>query len=154
MSLLFSDRFRGLKLGAAAALFVGLCYWAHVRIGPEYPPLGVVALYGDRWRDKVVGAQGHSVLAHAPDGFDMESRDGPLRIVTPLRPAVGTHVSVVGRVEGNRRIEAMNVKVDEGWAWKRPLNYGVSIATVLMFLWLIRGRFRIRLAEGLFRSRC
>ena len=76
-----------------------------------------------------------------------------MRIVTPDRPPPGEFVSVVGRIAGNRRIEAVSVQVNEGWAWKRPLNYVVSVATVLVFLWLVRKRFRMRLSEGLFRSR-
>jgi hypothetical protein len=154
MSLLFGDRFRLVKHALALFLFVGLCTWTNARLGPIHPPMGGVPIYGDIWRDKIIAPQGYLVVAHTPDGFDLESKGGTIRILTAERPPVGEHVSLVGRIAGNGRIEALRIQVNEGWRWKRPLNYGVSVLVLLVFLWLIRDRFRIRLAEGLFRSRC
>lgn len=154
MKVLCSDRFWLAKLALAAALFALLCHDARARIGPLQPSYARVSVYGEKLRGQTVSAQAYEVLGHAPDGFDLDSGAGPMRIVTAERPPVGETVSIVGRIAGNRRIEATRVQVNEGWRWKRPLNYAVSIATVLVFLWLARGRFRMRLAEGLFRSRC
>ena len=154
MKALFSDRLWIAKLALAACLFVWMCHFAQARISDLHPKVSRVAVFGDSMRGRRVSVSAREVLGHAPDGFDIETDVGPMRILTPERPAQGTLVTVVGLVAGKGRIEATRVQVNEGWEWKRPLNYGVSVATVLVFLWLVRRRFRWRLSEGLFRSRC
>jgi hypothetical protein len=154
MKALFSDRLWGLKLALAVAAFAVLGHHARGRMRERYPHIAGVSVYGDSLRGKTVSVQALTVVGHAPDGFDLDTSVGPMRIVSDGRPPVGEAVSVVGRVLGNRRIEAVRIQANEGWAWKRPLNYSVSVATLLVFLWLVRDRFRLRLADGLFRSRC
>lgn len=154
MKALFSDRLWPVKLALAAGLFAWMCGFAQTEISELHPNLSRVAVFGETLRDRQVSVGAREVVGHAPDGFDVDTDVGPMRILTAERPPQGTIVTVLGRVAGNRRIEAARVQVNEGWKWKRALNYGVSVATVLVFLWLIRGRFRLRLSEGLFRSRC
>lgn len=154
MKALFSDRLWLVKLALAAGLFAWMCHFAQAEIREIHPNVSRVAMFGDALRNKQVSVSAREVVGHAPDGFDVDTDVGPMRILTAERPPQGTIVTVRGRVAGNRRIEATRVQINEGWEWKRPLNYGVSVATVLVFLWLIRGRFRLRLSEGLFRSRC
>jgi len=154
MKALFSDRLWLPKLGLAAALFAWMGHRAQVEIRDLHPNISRVAVFGDALRDKRVSVAAREVVGHAPDGFDLDTDVGSMRILTAERPPQGAIVTVMGRVAGNRRIEATRVQINEGWKWKRALNYGVSVATVLVFLWLIRKRFRLRLSEGLFRSRC
>ncbi len=153
MRRIFSDRFRLLKMGSGAFVFVLLCQHARSQFGALHPDLSRVTVFGESLKGMTIHAQARLVVGHAPDGFDLETRAGPVRILSPERPRVGEFVSFTGRVAGERRIEAAGVQVNEGWAWKRAVNYAVSVATVLVFLWLIRGQFRTSLSEGLFRSR-
>jgi hypothetical protein len=154
MKHLWSDRLWILKPAAAILCFSWLGHRAAADFGRLYPSADRLAVDAERLEGKTVTLSARPVLGPAPDGFDVATYVGPMRVVAAERPPSGARVSVLGRAAGTRRIEAVRVQVNEGWAWKRPLNYAVSTATLLVFLWLIRGRFRSRLSEGLFRSRC
>jgi hypothetical protein len=62
-------------------------------------------------------------------------------------------VTVVARPAGHRTVEALRLQVNEGFAWKRPLNYAVSVLVVIGYLWLVRRRFRWRIEEGVLRGK-
>ena len=57
------------------------------------------------------------------------------------QPPVGQYVSVVARQRGPRVLEALSLKFNDGFTWKRPLNYAISVFTVIGYLWLVRRRF-------------
>jgi len=150
----FSDRGWALKMGLALALFALLCGRAHREIGELHPEIEHGALLMDPVRGKTIHAWAHPVLAVTPDGFDIDTKAGPFHVTArhPF-PSVGQYVTVIGEVVAPRHFAASAVQVNEGYRWKRGLNYGLSSVTVLAFLWLIRKRFRWRLSEGLFRGR-
>ena len=152
--MLFSDRLWTLKLGLALVIFSLLCHWAEQDLGEIHPKIEAGALDLPELQGKSVHVGAHTVLAVTMDGFEVESNVGPFHVssTTPA-PQVGDSVSFVGRFAGPRRVVASAVHVEEGYLWKRGLNYGISSLTVLLFLWIVKKRFRWRLSEGLFRSR-
>jgi len=150
---LFSDRLWTVKLAVALALLAALCHRARRDYERDYPSYRRVPVYSARLKDRTVSLWAKTVTATAPDGFDIATDVGPFHVISPQRPPVGERVSLVGRVAGPRTLEALAVQPNEGVAWKRPVNYIVSIlAAALFFLWMSR-RFRWPLSTGLFRSR-
>jgi len=129
---MFSDRFWALKVALAAAAFAGLCRWSDVRLREPSP---VVTLSANR------------VTASDPDWVEVLTSDGPIRVLGQCSPAArpGDILSATGTVIGPRQIQAIRLRVHTGYAWKRPLNYAVSILTLILFVaWaapLFRGRF-------------
>jgi hypothetical protein len=76
-----------------------------------------------------------------------------MHLRTTERIAVGEVISAVVRPVGPRQLEAVRLEVNEGFRWKRPLNYCISVLTVIVYFLLIRHRFRWNPEVGLFRSR-
>jgi len=150
---MFSDRGWILKAAAALGLLAWLCADARRRIAVEHPEIERVALFTEALRGREFHLWARRVHALEPTGFQVNSSVGPMHILSSLRPAVGDRVSVVARATGPRTLEAISVQVNEGFAWKRPLNYVVSILTLIGFLWIVRGRFRWRIHEGVLRSK-
>jgi len=154
--LLFSDRGWLVKLGLALAILSLLCARARWEVAAITPSVEDGVLDFGHARDKAMMAWTIRVQAVSPEGFDAVSTAGPLHISThglkPV-PAPGQLVSVAGRFVEARRIEATLIRLEDGYALNRGLNYGLSSLTVLGFLFLARKRFRVRLREGLFRSR-
>jgi hypothetical protein len=151
---MFSDRFWLLKAAAALGIFAALCTRSRTEFSRKAAELDQAAMPPDRVRGMPVYFWARKVLSLQPDGFEVQSRVGPCRVLaTPPFPAPGEHVSAAGTIVGYRLIRADRVQVNEGYRWKRPLNYAVSVATVLVFLGLIRKRFRGRLREGFFAGR-
>jgi len=152
--LVFSDRYWISKLALAAGAFALLCHRAETEIGDFRPEIEAGALGTPLVQDKTVHAWARTVLAITADGFDIDTKVGPIHVVSaPPSPSPGDSVSVVGRISGPRQVVASAVQVEEGYLWKRGLNYGLSSLTVLAFLWIVRKRFRGRLSQGLFRAR-
>ena len=154
---LFSDRFWVFKLGLAVGAFALLCRQSDRQIGDLFPETEYAAAISDAYRGKAIHAWAHKVLAVSDDGFDFETKAGPVHVTpsppSPLSPKPGDFVSFVGRIVAPKRVVASVLRIEKGYIWKRGLNYGVSILTVLAFLWIVRRRFRWRMSEGLFRSR-
>lgn len=152
--MLFSDRFWTIKVLLAAGLFGWLCSRADRELSELRPMIESTAGPIEGHRGKGVSFWAKRVLAVRPDGFDVQSKVGPIHIVAASPyPKAGDYVSAVGRIVERRRIEATATYVNQTYLWKRGLTYGVSVATVLAYLWLIRRRFRWRASEGIFRSR-
>ncbi|MFN3486403.1 MAG: hypothetical protein ACK44W_13110 [Planctomycetota bacterium] len=151
---MFSNRFWILKLLVACAGFASLGQAARRDFGRAFPRLEQAAVVSPDLVGKTVWSSPSRVLSVREEGFDLWTRAGPVRILAarPV-PREGDFVSVRGRVVGPRRVEALDVQINEGHGWKRPANYLVSLATLAVFLWLIRARFGCSLREGLFRSR-
>jgi hypothetical protein len=151
---MFSNRFWLLKVCSAVALIAGLGQAARRDFARLYPTVEESAVYAPRLAGKAVWSSPRPVLRVHEDGFEIETRVGPIRIdAAPPLPSSGEYVSIRGRIVGPRRVAADLVQRNEGHGWKRPANYALSLATLAVFLWLIRGRFGSRLREGLFRSR-
>ena len=151
---LFSDRAWPLKVGVAFSLFALLCARASREIGEIQPEIedGVVRM--ERVRGVTIRAWARKVLAVSDDGFDIGTKVGPIHVTSALpAPEVGQFVSIVGEFVRPRLLAARAVQVNTGYLWKRGLNYGLSTATVLVFLWIVRKRFRWRPSGGLLRSR-
>lgn len=150
----FSDRLWLLKVAAALGLFAWLCDRAQRELSHARPSPESAVFFDEEDRGRKVAGWGRPVAAVTPEGFEIDTDYGRLRILTPRpAPPVGARVMFIGRIVGPRTIESISEEVNEGFEWKRPLNYGLSAATLLVFLWLIRGRFRSRLSEGVLRSR-
>lgn len=153
---LFSDRCWLLKLGLALGILSLLCARAPREIAAITPSVEDGVLDFEHARDKKMMAWTIRVHAVSPEGFDAVTKAGPVHVstrgLTPI-PVPGQVVSVVGRFVEPRRIEATLIRLDDHHELNRGLNYGLSSLTVLGFLFLVRRRFRVRLREGLFRSR-
>lgn len=154
MRLLFSDRWWALKAGLAAACFAGLCGRARDDFARERPTVDGAADPTGRRAGKPFAFTARLVVGVADDGFDVAAANGPCRVLAagPL-PRVGDHVSVTGRHLEPTRVQATAFHVQENYLLKRTLIYAVSVATVLVFLWTARRRFRWRPQTGVFRSR-
>jgi hypothetical protein len=125
-------------------------------VGQIHPSLQDGVLAFEQARGKLILTWAVPVISVSPEGFDVESRAGVLHVVPRGAPpdlSPGQRVTVAGRFVEPRRLEATVIRVETAYYLKRGLNYALSAATVLVFLYLIRRRFRIRLREGLFRSR-
>jgi len=151
---MFSDRYWILKVGLSLGLFAWLCTRSAREFAVLEPELEKLAWPSETDLGKPVGFWARVVTAVHSDGFDISTRVGPIRVLAeaPL-PSVGQHVSATGTALGRRLVQARRLQVNEGHRWKRALNYGLSAATVVVFLGLVRKRFRGRLHEGLFTSR-
>jgi len=153
MRILFGDRLWILKLAVAAGLLAALCHRARREFAEAFPSYRSIPVYFENQRGKTFYLWAKAVVAAAPDGFDIQTDVGRFRVVSPERPPAGERVSIVGRATGPRTIEAAAVQRNEGLAWKRPVNYAVSIGTFLVFLLWVRRRFRWPIRDGFFRSR-
>jgi hypothetical protein len=150
---MFSDRWWIAKAGAALLLLAGLCTRAERTLKGIHPEVERVALFTDELRDKSIIVWGKKVLSRDATGFEIDTRVGPVRVLTPEPPAEGEVISAVLRPTATRLLRATSLQINAGWAWKRPLNYAISVVTVLAYLWIVRGRFRWRVEEGVLRSR-
>ena len=143
---MFSDRFWGVKVALAAVAFAALCRWSEDRL-QEASPVESMPLRGDSFLGHVVHLSAKRVTASDPDWVEVQTIDGPIRLVGQSSPAArpGDVLSATGTVLGPREIRAIRLRVHQGYAWKRPLNYAVSILTLILFaVWaapLFRGRF-------------
>jgi len=150
---MFSDRWWIAKVAAAILLLAGLCRRADRVLHELHPDVERVALFTDDLRDKTVILWGRKVLSRDATGFEIDTRVGPVRVLTTEAPPAGEYISAVTRPVAARTLAAVTLQINAGWGWKRPLNYGISLLTLLVYLWIVRGRFRWRLEEGVLRSR-
>ena len=150
---MFSDRFWLLKIALAAGVFVLLCRAARRDFHVLTPDVGRTTDESDRLKGRRVYIWAMRVTAIHEDGFSFQSKAGPIRMISSLQPEVGDRIHAVARVAGPKLVEGERVRVMVGYAWKRGLNYGLSALCVLVYLWLIRRRFRWNPEAGLFRSR-
>lgn len=152
---LFSDRGWVLKLAGAALLFAGLCHLHLSAMNRVHASDAAVDHPAPADLGKQLRLWGSSVSAVDPFGFRVETESGPLSIRTGHPPALrpGDIVGFSARLTGPRLLHAEEYGVIHGYAWKRPLNYAVSIAVVLLVLARVRGRFRGRPSSGLFQGR-
>ena len=152
---MFSDRLRWLKAALAAAAFVALCRQAKIDTDRAEPSLQRMPTSFDTLRGRRIAASTRRVAAADPDWIEIHSEAGPIRILGQTSPAArpGDVVSTVGEIVGPREIRPDRLRLHPGYAWKRPLNYAVSLLVLVAFLaWAIR-RFQLRLPLPLFRSR-
>ena len=146
MGFLFSDRFRWIKAGLAAAAFTALCLHADAEIARREPPLEEVPGRFDDLRGRVVHGSSLRVSAADPEGLEFATPRGPVRVIGQTSPAAraGDTVTFIGEVSGPGEIRASRLRLNAGHAWKRPLNYAVSGATLLAWaafaLWSARRR--------------
>jgi hypothetical protein len=150
---MFTDRLWVLKGAAALALLGWLCTQSRRVLSELHPEVEQVALFTDSLRGKTIHLWAKYVTASDAAGFQIDTYVGPMRVLTSQPPPVGSFVSAQARPIGPRTLEALSLHINEGFEWKRPLNYGISILTVVVYLWLVRRRFRWRIEEGVFRSR-
>jgi hypothetical protein len=150
---MFSNRWWVLKLALALAFFALVFQLGGNRMAQAHPELERIAVYTDDVRDKTFALIGRKVIAADAAGFEIGSRVGPIRVLTPHPPPAGAYVSLIGRATAPRTLTASSLQINAGWAWKRPLNYALSIFVVVAYLWIVRDRFRWRIPEGVFRGR-
>jgi hypothetical protein len=150
---MFSDRWWIAKAAVALLLLAGLCARADRTLREIHPDVEQAAFFTDELRNKTIIVWGRKVLSRDAAGFEIDTKVGPVRVLTPEPPPLGEVISAVTRPTGPRTLTATSLQINAGWAWKRPLNYILSVLTVLAYLWIVRGRFRWRIEEGVFRSR-
>ena len=153
LQFFFSDRLWLLKAAAAVGLLSLVCNISHRDISVRYPPVERVALSWDSLRDRTFHLTAQRVQAADPQGFQVGSQVGPIRLLTDTPPPVGSFVTFNARPVGPRTLQVLDLDVHSGYTWKRPLNYVISILTVLGYLWLIRRRFRWQPQAGFIRGR-
>src|SRR5689334_13904046 len=140
--MLFSDRWWAVKLAAALLFLAAVCTASADLMEDLHPLAERTALFPDTIKDKTILILGKKVIASDAEGFVYQSHVGPLRVLTPTTPPpVGEFVSAVTRPVGPRTLRASFVQINAGWAWKRPLNYAISILVVLAFLYHHRRLF-------------
>lgn len=150
---MFSDRGWILKAAGALLLFSLVCTRSQELLDEFHPEVERVAMFTDDLRSKTIGLLGKKVLRSDPEGFEIGSRVGPIRVLFPHPPSEGEYVSLIGRPVGPRTLETSALQRNAGWGWKRPLNYVVSVLVVIAYGWSVRDRFRWRIPEGVFRGR-
>lgn len=150
---MFSNRFWLLKAVVALLLFAALGTASQPVLESLHPRIEQVTVFREDLRDKDVIVWGRKVLTADAAGFEIDTKVGPVRVLTPHPPPVGAHVSAIARPTGTRTLRASSVQINAGWAWKRPLNYVLSILVVLGYVWSIRRLFRWRIGEGVLRGR-
>jgi len=150
---MFSDRLWLLKAAAAVGLLSLVCNLSHQDITRRQPPMERLAISWEDHREKTFHQTAQRVQAADGQGFQIATTVGPMRLLTNMPPPVGSFVTFNARPVGPRTLQILALDVHSGYAWKRPLNYVISILTVLGFLWLIRARFRWRPEAGFIRSR-
>lgn len=152
---LFSDRGWALKLLLAAVGFAGLCQAHYDAMSATRPSEAAIDHPAPADLGGVVRRWGLPVADVDDGGFRVRLDSGPIYVRTAGPPAVrpGEAVAFSARLTAPRVLQAEEVAVIEGHAWKRPLNYVVSVAVLLFVLARVRGRFRGRPSAGLFRGR-
>jgi len=150
---MFSDRLWILKAATALGLLALLCGQSHLQLAERSPQVELVALSPDSFRGHVFHLAGQRVVAADARSFQIGTSVGPLRLLTPTPPPVESYVTINARAVGIRTLEVVDLFVHSGYAWKRPLNYGISILTVIGYLWLVRRRFRWQPQNGVIRGR-
>ena len=150
---MFSDRLWLVKAAVALGLLSGLCTLVHRDFSVRYLPVERVALFQDSLRGRAFHLTAQKVVAADPEGFGIESKVGRIRFLTSAPPPIGEFVTINARAVGPRTLAIDDVVVLSGYRWKRPLNYGISILTLIVYLWLIRKRFAWRIHEGVLRSK-
>lgn len=153
---MFSDRLWWLKAAVALAAFAALCRWSEVQVRDFDPPIESLPLRSDALLGRAVHVSAKTVLASHPEWVEVQTSSGPIRVLGQSSPAarVGDVLSATGTVAGPREIRAVRVRVHGGYAWKRPLNYAVSILTLVLFVLWAAPLFRGRLQAVRLRSRC
>ena len=150
---MFSDRGWLLKAAAALGLLALLLAASRRRIGIEYPRIERMAFFDESLRDRKVFLWGYKVRAVEAAGFQVQTAVGPMHVLSAHRVAVGDNVTVVARPAGHRTVEALRLQVNEGFAWKRSLNYAISVLVLIGYLGLVRRRFRWRIQDGVLRGK-
>lgn len=152
---LFSDRGWGFKLVATAGLFAVLCQTHSAAMGRMRPSEAAIDHPSSSHLGQLVRRWGLAVTGVDDTGFRVDLDSGPVYVRTSGPPGVrpGDVVGFSARLTGPRLLRAEEVAAIHGYAWKRPLNYAVSLAVLVFVLWRVRGRFRGRPSDGLFRGR-
>ncbi|HVR86203.1 MAG TPA: hypothetical protein VMU54_17910 [Planctomycetota bacterium] len=150
---MFTDRWWSVKAASALLLFGVVSARSGGTLSELHPELERTALFTESLRGKTLILWGRKVLTADADGFEIDSRVGPIRVLTPHPPPVGAYVSGIAQPTGPRTLTASSVHVNAGFVWKRPLNYALSILVVIGYLWSVRRLFRWRIAEGVFRGK-
>lgn len=151
---LFSDRFWLIKAALAMALFGVLGRWAQRDLVEADPDFELCAVYPDRLAGREVTFFAERVIDVSDRGFRVDTDYGPVEILSDAPPpAPGSRVTGEGIVVGRRRIRSDVWYPNPGYGWKRVATYGISVAVLLPFLWLMGRRFRSGLSAGVFRSR-
>jgi hypothetical protein len=150
---MFSDRLWILKVAVAAGLLAWLSHDAGRALQEDQPDIERVALFSDQLRDRRLGFSNKPVLAVDSTGVQVPTDVGPVHLRTTEKLEVGTTISAIVRLVGPRQLEVIRLRVHQGYGWKRAFTYGISVLTVLVYLWLVRRRFRWAPEAGVFRSR-
>jgi hypothetical protein len=153
MARMFSDRGWLIKVAATLGLLALVLNVSRRRINIEYPHIERMAFFDESMRDRRVFLWGYKVRALDATGFQINTWVGPMHVLSAHPVAVGDYVTVIARPAGHRSVEALRLQVNEGFGWKRPLNYAVSVLVLIGYLWLVRRRFRWRIQDGVLRGK-
>jgi hypothetical protein len=153
MAGMFSDRGWLLKAAAALGLLALVLTQSRRLIAKAYPRIEQMAFFTESDRDRKVFLWGYKVRAVEAAGFQIDSAVGPMHVLSTQAVAVGDYVTIVARPAGYRTVEALRLQVNVGFAWKRPLNYAISVLVLIGYLWLVRRRFRWRIQDGVLRGK-
>ena len=155
IGFIFSDRFWLIKVAIALAAFSYLCRLARNDYADLTPEVERVPAFFDtqELRGRIVQVAVERIVTVRDDGFDVDTEVGPFHVLSTNPPPNGSLVTLRARVVGPRTLEAIAWRKHEAYRLKRIGLYGVSIASVVGFAWLVRRRFRWNPERGLFRSR-
>ncbi|HZE98517.1 MAG TPA: hypothetical protein VE981_15905, partial [Planctomycetota bacterium] len=97
---MFSDRAWIAKAAAALLVFAWLSVDTARTLDDLHPELERTARFTEDLREKTIVLWGRKVLTSDATGFEVGSRAGPIRVLTPHPPPAGVHVSAVARPTG------------------------------------------------------
>jgi hypothetical protein len=149
---MFSDRGWACKVAGALLAFASLCHHSARSLSDLLVDDEFVATKPHLVRGKLTHLWAKTVTAADPGGVTLACALGPVR-VEGVRAATGDVVTVVGVVEGPRLVRALRFQQNEGYRWKRPLNYAISLLTLGVVLAAAARRLRLRLRDGLLEAR-
>jgi hypothetical protein len=149
---MFSDRGWIFKVAGALLAFAALCHHSLRSLPELLVDDELIATKPHLVRGRQTHLWAKTVTAADPEGVTLAGKLGPIR-VQGVQAAPGDVVTVVGLIEGPRLVRALRFQQNEGYRWKRPLNYAISLLTLAVVLVAAARRFRLRLRDGLLEAR-
>ena len=111
---MFSDRWWIVKAAVALGLLAWLCQDTHRRLAALYPDVERVALFSDSLRGLKVHLWARQVQKADAAGFEINTKVGPMKVLTATPPRVGEHVSIVAQPVGPHRRSSYATRLDAG----------------------------------------
>ncbi|HEU4339392.1 MAG TPA: hypothetical protein VFS19_04930 [Planctomycetota bacterium] len=128
----------------AAALFGALCWDARDRLAEAYPTLWMCREEPLKYAGKQVWVYPCPVVTAKTGSFQIQYDEDWVRIHSPLQPAVGTRVKVIGTFLADGSVLATSWVEDNAYRFKRRGVIVISILVLAAFAFVLRRTFAWR----------